>query len=184
MSEMKKVVKSEQEWQRQLTPEQYEVCRRKGTERPFSGEYNHCKDTGMYRCACCGQAAVQFRRQIRLRHRLAKLLRAGRRGGGQDRRGLQPVRQAAHRSIMQRLRRTPGPRLPRRPATHGPAVLHQFRGPGPGEGRVNLGQPKISVHLVQFGTTINWRAVSWSYFFSNGICGCPELAHFRNLWSS
>ncbi len=56
MSEIKKIVKSEQEWQQQLSPEQYEVCRRKGTERPFSGEYNHCKDAGMYRCACCGQA--------------------------------------------------------------------------------------------------------------------------------
>ena len=56
MSGIKKVVKSEQEWQRQLSPEQYEVCRRKGTERPFTGEYNNCKDAGMYRCACCGQA--------------------------------------------------------------------------------------------------------------------------------
>ena len=56
MSESKKVVKSEQEWQQQLSPEQYEVCRRKGTERPFSGQYNFCKDAGMYRCACCGQA--------------------------------------------------------------------------------------------------------------------------------
>lgn len=55
MSEIKKVIKSEQEWQRELTPEQYRVCRRKGTELPFSGEYNHCKDSGMYRCACCGQ---------------------------------------------------------------------------------------------------------------------------------
>ena len=56
MSEIKKVVKTEQEWQRQLTPEQFEVCRRKGTERPFSGKYNDCKDTGTYRCACCGQS--------------------------------------------------------------------------------------------------------------------------------
>ena len=55
MSTITKVVKSEQEWQRELTPEQYEVCRRKGTERPFSGKYNDCKDTGTYRCACCGQ---------------------------------------------------------------------------------------------------------------------------------
>ena len=56
MSENNKIVKSEQEWQRQLSPEQYEVCRRKGTERPFTGEYNNCKDAGMYRCVCCGQA--------------------------------------------------------------------------------------------------------------------------------
>ena len=54
MSKIRKVVKSDQEWQRELTPEQYAVCRRKGTERPFSGRYNDCKDAGVYRCACCG----------------------------------------------------------------------------------------------------------------------------------
>ncbi len=52
---MSKVQKTEDEWRRELTPEQYEVCREKGTERPFSGKYNDCKDTGTYRCACCGQ---------------------------------------------------------------------------------------------------------------------------------
>lgn len=49
-----KVEKSEQEWQQELTPEQYEVLRRKGTERPFSGELNFNKESGMYRCAACG----------------------------------------------------------------------------------------------------------------------------------
>ena len=56
MAENNKIVKSDQEWRQQLSPEQYEVCRRKGTERPFSGKYNDCKDAGTYRCACCGQA--------------------------------------------------------------------------------------------------------------------------------
>ncbi len=49
-----KVEKSEQEWREQLTSEQYEVCRQKGTERPFSSAYNDCKDEGVYRCVCCG----------------------------------------------------------------------------------------------------------------------------------
>jgi peptide-methionine (R)-S-oxide reductase len=42
------------EWREKLSPEQYEILRRKGTEPPFSGEYVYSKKTGMYRCAGCG----------------------------------------------------------------------------------------------------------------------------------
>ena len=49
-----KVEKSEQEWQRELTPEQYDVLRRQGTEPPFTGKYVYSKDSGTYRCAACG----------------------------------------------------------------------------------------------------------------------------------
>lgn len=49
-----KIEKSEQEWKEELTPEQYRVCRKKGTERPFTGEYYDTKDQGVYRCVCCG----------------------------------------------------------------------------------------------------------------------------------
>jgi peptide-methionine (R)-S-oxide reductase len=48
------VVKSEEEWREQLTPEQYEVLRRAGTEAPFTGEYVYNKESGDYRCAACG----------------------------------------------------------------------------------------------------------------------------------
>ena len=50
-----KVTKSEAEWQAELTPEQYQVCREKGTERAFTGAYWNTKTPGMYLCACCGQ---------------------------------------------------------------------------------------------------------------------------------
>ena len=51
---MPKVTKSDAEWRKQLTPEQYEVLRRAGTERAGSGEYAHTKDAGVYHCAGCG----------------------------------------------------------------------------------------------------------------------------------
>ena len=49
-----KIAKTDEEWKRQLTPEQYHVTRRQGTEPPFSGEYYDCHDPGMYKCVGCG----------------------------------------------------------------------------------------------------------------------------------
>ena len=51
---MKKMIKSEEEWRKKLTPGQYEVLRQKGTETPFTGKYVNMKDSGMYTCAACG----------------------------------------------------------------------------------------------------------------------------------
>lgn len=49
------IVKTDAEWQQELTPEQYRILRQKGTERPFTGEYYHNKAAGAYLCAACGQ---------------------------------------------------------------------------------------------------------------------------------
>jgi len=49
-----KISKTDAEWRAQLTPEQFEICRRKGTERAFTGAYHDCHEPGVYRCACCG----------------------------------------------------------------------------------------------------------------------------------
>ncbi|HEY7630051.1 MAG TPA: peptide-methionine (R)-S-oxide reductase MsrB [Thermoleophilaceae bacterium] len=53
MSETK-IQKTEEQWREELTPEQYQVLRQKGTERPFTGRYVDSKEDGTYRCAGCG----------------------------------------------------------------------------------------------------------------------------------
>ena len=55
MANMKeKIQKTEEEWKKELTPEQYQVCRMKATEPPFTGKYYNSKQSGMYRCVACG----------------------------------------------------------------------------------------------------------------------------------
>ncbi len=51
---VEKIKKTEAEWKEILTPEQFQVTRKHGTERAFTGEYNKNKDEGIYRCVCCG----------------------------------------------------------------------------------------------------------------------------------
>jgi peptide-methionine (R)-S-oxide reductase len=50
-----KVIKTDQEWRQALTPEQYHITRKKGTERAFTGEYWNTKADGTFQCICCGQ---------------------------------------------------------------------------------------------------------------------------------
>ena len=51
-----KIVKTDEQWHEQLTPAQYRVTRRKGTERAFTGKYAEWHEKGIYRCVCCGTA--------------------------------------------------------------------------------------------------------------------------------
>lgn len=50
---MSKIEKTDAEWQAQLSPQEFQVCREKGTERAFTGEYWNCHDEGVYHCKCC-----------------------------------------------------------------------------------------------------------------------------------
>ncbi|MBI3996077.1 MAG: peptide-methionine (R)-S-oxide reductase MsrB [Candidatus Omnitrophica bacterium] len=53
---MERIQKTDEEWKRQLTPEQYAITRQKGTERAFTGTYHDSHEPGLYRCVCCGTA--------------------------------------------------------------------------------------------------------------------------------
>jgi len=56
--------KSEEQWKSELSPEQYEVCRQKGTERAFTGQYYATKMPGTYVCACCGTPLFSSREKF------------------------------------------------------------------------------------------------------------------------
>ena len=86
---MEKVVKTEAEWKAQLTPEQYHVTRKHGTERAFTGEYHATKDSGTYKCVCCGLPLFSSRRPSSTRAPAGRLLPAdleGERGRREGRR--------------------------------------------------------------------------------------------------
>ena len=51
---MPEINKTEEEWKKELSPEEYKILREKGTEAPFTGEYDHTFENGMYKCAACG----------------------------------------------------------------------------------------------------------------------------------
>lgn len=48
--------KTQEQWRKELDPETFRVAREKGTEAPYSGTYNRCDKTGVYKCSCCGEA--------------------------------------------------------------------------------------------------------------------------------
>jgi len=52
---MRKIQKTDDEWQQELPEDVFNVCRNKGTEHPFSGKYNHIKENGLFKCICCGE---------------------------------------------------------------------------------------------------------------------------------
>ena len=108
---MQKIVKTDAEWRSELTPEEFAVARKRGTERAFTGRYWNNHANGLYACVCCG--VTLFRSQEKFES-----------GTGWPR---QPVH-GPGRGPVRQVRRPSGPSLRRRPRTHQPAVLHQLRG--------------------------------------------------------
>ena len=120
-----KVVKTDAEWRAELSPEQYRVLRQKGTEAPWTGEYDDVFEPGTLPLCRLRRGALRVRREVQLGLRLAGVLRPGRRG--RDRRGDRRLpRDGAHRGDVRRVRRAPRARLPGRAAPDGAALLHQL----------------------------------------------------------
>ena len=108
-----------------LTPEQYKVTRKKGTERAFSGKWWDHHADGTYTCVCCGaplfDAATKFDSGTGWPSFYAPVDKANVTG-----RRRQLVLHAPHRGGLRRLRRAPGARVPRRPRADGLALLHEL----------------------------------------------------------
>ncbi len=113
-----KMKKSDAEWRKTLTPDQFYVTRQKGTEPPFTGEYEDTETPGIYRCVCCGQPL--FRSETKFHS-----------GSGWpsfwapiDDNRVAPERDASHGVIRTEARS----RIRRWPRSHRLTLLHQFGG--------------------------------------------------------
>ena len=130
-----KIEKSDAEWREQLTPEQYDVLRRRGTERSFTGPYWNEKKPGVYRCAGCGEELFVSETKFDSGTGWPSFTRPAAEGrvDEHDDRSHGMVRT----EVACAMRRSSRARLPRRSAADRPAILHQFRRP-PVRGQVQV----------------------------------------------
>ena len=106
---IEKITKTDAEWRKLLTPDQYRVARQKGTERAFTGQFWNNHEAGVYRCIGC-DLDLFGSETVRFRHRLAELSHADRRASCRNRRGQHAIH-APHRSALRALRFASRPRL-------------------------------------------------------------------------
>ena len=116
---------SDQEWREKLSPEQYEVMRRKATERPFTGEYVDVKDDGIYRCAGCGAELFRSDTKFESGTGWPSFTDPAVAANVELHRDISPLH-GAHRGHVRQVRLASGPRLRRRPRPERAALLHQL----------------------------------------------------------
>ena len=120
------VYKTNEEWQKLLTHEQFLVTRMKATEPAFSGKYSHGHFKGTFLCVCCGARLFDARTKFESGTGWPSFWKPVIHRPRSRPPGIQRARGSPGRGLVPPLRRAPRPRLPGRTAAHRPAILHQF----------------------------------------------------------
>ena len=124
---MTKIEKTDADWRAELTPEQYRVLREKGTEAPFSGEYDHTFEPGTYVCAGCGTTLFESETKYDSGCGWPAFYAPAGDDAIEEETDVD-LRDGPHRGHVRELRRPPRPRVPGRAAPDRAALLHQLGG--------------------------------------------------------